>query len=133
MRNEHLEYPLPFLPTFSTRAVPILPLPAAALALSGPAAAGIPSASGNYYADAATLDRLETNGQVLFRYCEPSGAVTGAANPNGSARNIAGIINETGNVLGMMPHPERSCEALLGSEDGNLIFESVIDAVGSAD
>ncbi len=85
---------------------------------------------GNYYADALTLDRLEAENRVLFRYCEPSGAVTEAANPNGSARNIAGIINETGNVLGMMPHPERSCEALLGSADGNLIFQSVIDTIG---
>ncbi len=84
---------------------------------------------GNYYADAAVLAQLEANGQVLFRYCEPSGAVTAAANPNGSAGNIAGIINRQGNVLGMMPHPERSCETLLGSEDGNLLFQSIIDAV----
>ena len=84
---------------------------------------------GNYYADAATLDRLEAEGQVLFRYCEPSGEITAAANPNGSARNIAGIINERGNVLGMMPHPERSCEVILGSDDGNLIFQSMIDTL----
>jgi phosphoribosylformylglycinamidine synthase subunit PurQ / glutaminase len=83
---------------------------------------------GNYYADDATLIRLEEEGRVLFRYCEPSGAVTEAANPNGSAQNIAGIVNERGNVLGMMPHPERSCERLLGSEDGNLIFQSIIDS-----
>ncbi len=81
---------------------------------------------GNYYADPGTLDRLESQGQVLFRYCDYEGAATEAANPNGSARNIAGIINEAGNVLGMMPHPERSCEAVLGSEDGNLIFQSII-------
>lgn len=85
---------------------------------------------GNYYADAETLHRLESNGQVLFRYCEPDGAVTAAANPNGSAHNIAGIVNARGNVLGMMPHPERSCEELLGSADGNLILGSVVDAVG---
>ena len=85
---------------------------------------------GNYYADPAILDRLEANGQVLFRYCESSGEVTEGANPNGSARNIAGIVNEAGNVLGMMPHPERSCEKLLGSEDGNLIFMSLIDRLG---
>jgi phosphoribosylformylglycinamidine synthase len=126
MRNEHLEYRCQWAnlrtertdTAFTRRCRP-------GQALRVPVSHG----EGNYYADAATLDRLEANGQVLFRYCEPSGAVTGAANPNGSARNIAGIINETGNVLGMMPHPERSCEALLGSEDGNLIFESVIDAV----
>ena len=65
---------------------------------------------------------------MLFRYCDAQGEVTEAANPNGSARNIAGIMNEAGNVLGMMPHPERSCEDILGSTDGNLIFKSIIDA-----
>ena len=83
---------------------------------------------GNYYADAATLAQLEEEGRVLFRYCEPSGAVTELANPNGSAHNIAGIVSEGGNVLGMMPHPERSCEAILGSTDGNLIFQSIVDS-----
>jgi phosphoribosylformylglycinamidine synthase len=83
---------------------------------------------GNYYADAATLARLEEEGRVLFRYCEPSGAPTESANPNGSAHNIAGIVNEGGNVLGMMPHPERSCEPILGSTDGSLIFQSIIDS-----
>lgn len=82
---------------------------------------------GNYYADAATLAQLEEEGRVLFRYCEPSGAVTETANPNGSAHNIAGIVSEAGNVLGMMPHPERSCEPILGSTDGNLIFQSIAD------
>ena len=82
---------------------------------------------GNFYADTATLALLEEEGRVLFRYCEPSGAVTDPANPNGSAHNIAGIINEAGNVLGMMPHPERSCELILGSTDGSLIFQSIID------
>jgi phosphoribosylformylglycinamidine synthase len=83
---------------------------------------------GNYYADASTLARLEEEGRVLFRYCGPDGAVTGEANPNGSAHNIAGIVNEAGNVLGMMPHPERSCEELLGGTDGGLIFQSIIDS-----
>ncbi|MFQ6029252.1 MAG: phosphoribosylformylglycinamidine synthase subunit PurQ [Dehalococcoidia bacterium] len=86
---------------------------------------------GNYYADVAMLAQLEEQGRVLFRYCEPSGEMTDDANPNGSAHNIAGIINEAGNVLGMMPHPERSCEALLGSADGNLIFQSIIDSCRS--
>ena len=85
---------------------------------------------GNYYADAETLDMLEREGRVLFRYCDAAGQATDAANPNGSANNIAGIVNETGNVLGMMPHPERSCEELLGSADGALIFQSIIDSVG---
>src|SRR6202022_1187708 len=72
---------------------------------------------GNYFADDETLDELEENHQVVFRYCEPDGDVSRAANPNGSARNIAGIINAAGNVLGMMPHPERCSEALLGNTD----------------
>ena len=87
---------------------------------------------GNYYADAATLDALERNGQVLFRYCDADGAITEEANPNGSARNIAGLINAGGNVLGMMPHPERSCEAVLGSDDGALIFQSIINHCAAA-
>lgn len=86
---------------------------------------------GNYYADEATLDRLESNGQVVFRYCTPEGLVTPEANPNGSLRNIAGVINERGNVLGMMPHPERASEALMGGEDGLFIWRSLIEsAVG---
>ena len=83
---------------------------------------------GNYYADAAVLSQLEEEGRVLFRYCEASGEITESANPNGSARNIAGILNQRGNVLGMMPHPERSCEDLLGSSDGKLIFQSIVDS-----
>ncbi|MEK7814528.1 MAG: phosphoribosylformylglycinamidine synthase subunit PurQ [Chloroflexota bacterium] len=86
---------------------------------------------GNYYADASTLAQLEEEGRVLFRYCGPDGAVTEGANPNGSAHNIAGVLNEAGNVLGMMPHPERSCEELLGSTDGSLIFQSIIDSITS--
>ena len=86
---------------------------------------------GSYYADEATLDRLEGNGQVVFRYCTPEGLVTPEANPNGSLRNIAGIINERGNVLGMMPHPERASERLMGGEDGLFLWRSVIEsAVG---
>lgn len=80
---------------------------------------------GNYVADAATLDMLEADKRILFRYCDPQGNVTAASNPNGAANNIAGIINEAGNVLGVMPHPERSMEALLGSTDGVPLFESL--------
>lgn len=83
---------------------------------------------GNYHADAATLDRLEANGQVLFRYCDANGQPTSEANPNGSSRNIAGIINERGNVMGMMPHPERHVETLLGTNDGLAIFQSIVKA-----
>ena len=85
---------------------------------------------GNYYADAATLDLLEHAGRVAFRYCDGEGAATAEANPNGSLRNIAGVLNERGNVLGMMPHPERACEPLLGGDDGNAIWQSVLAAVG---
>ena len=81
---------------------------------------------GNYYADTDTLDRLESRGQVAFRYCTPDGEVTEGANPNGSVRNIAGITNEQRNVLGMMPHPERCCEEIVGGTDGRVIFESII-------
>jgi phosphoribosylformylglycinamidine synthase len=63
---------------------------------------------------------------VVFRYCDAAGQATAAANPNGSANNIAGIINERGNVLGMMPHPERACEALLGGEDGLYVWRSIL-------
>ena len=83
---------------------------------------------GRYYADDATLDELEASGRVAFRYCAPDGAVTPEANPNGSLRNIAGIVNERGNVLGMMPHPERAGEALMGGSDGLLLWRSVIEA-----
>ena len=82
---------------------------------------------GNYYADEATLEKLESNHQVVFRYSTPSGKVTEEANPNGSLYNIAGIVNKEGNVLGMMPHPEQACELLLGSIDGNLIWEAIIE------
>jgi len=80
---------------------------------------------GNYVADDATLDRLEAENRVLFRYVDPSGGATDAGNPNGSMRNIAGIMNERGNVMGLMPHPERSVELLLGSTDGLGVFTSL--------
>lgn len=86
---------------------------------------------GNYYADADVLARLESNRQVVFRYCSPVGQVDDAANPNGSVHNIAGICNERRNVVGMMPHPERACEPLLGGTDGLVILRSVIDAVSA--
>jgi phosphoribosylformylglycinamidine synthase len=81
---------------------------------------------GNYYAPARTLRDMERNGQVVFRYCDADGNVTAEANVNGSMGNIAGIRNKEGNVLGLMPHPERASEALLGSEDGRTIFGSLI-------
>jgi len=90
---------------------------------------GMPIAhgEGRYYAAAATLDRLEANGQVVLRYAPLSGDPAGEDyNPNGSLRDIAGIVNERGNVCGLMPHPERCCDALVGGEDGRRLFESVI-------
>ncbi len=84
---------------------------------------------GNYYADEATLDLLEERGQIAFRYCDADGAVTPSANPNGSARNIAGIFNETKTVLGLMPHPENAIDALLGSTDGRGLFTGLVTAL----
>ena len=81
---------------------------------------------GNYYAEASELVELERNGQVVFRYTTPAGEVTPDSNPNGSANNIAGIVNRAGNVLGMMPHPERAAEKALGSWDGAILFRSLL-------
>ena len=81
---------------------------------------------GNYFADEATLRDLEDSGRVLFRYSTESGDVVDSANPNGSLHNIAGIANAAGNVMGMMPHPERCCEEIVGGVDGRVIFESII-------
>lgn len=81
---------------------------------------------GNYFTDEKTLSSLNKNGQVIFRYSSVDGIVNEDFNPNGSLENIAGIVNEKGNVLGMMPHPERSCDTVLGRTDGMLIFNSVV-------
>lgn len=86
---------------------------------------------GRYYADEAVLDQLEANDQVVFRYADATGQLTPDANINGSVRHIAGIVNERGNVLGIMPHPERCVEPLIGSGDGRLVFESLIDHVAA--
>ena len=80
---------------------------------------------GNYFAEDAVLDELERNRQVIFRYCDAEGRLTNDANPNGSARNIAGICNRERNVVGLMPHPERCAEGLLGNADGLPIFQSI--------
>ena len=127
LRNQHLEYRCQwsYLRTeradtsFSLRCQPgqLLRVP-------------VSHGDGNYFADPETLATLEEEGRVLFRYSDLSGEATEEANPNGAAHNIAGIVNQAGNILGMMPHPERSCEAILGSTDGNLIFQSIIDSCG---
>ena len=84
---------------------------------------------GNYFADEATLDRLEERGQIAFRYCDAEGEFSPEANPNGSARAIAGIFNETKNVLGLMPHPENAVEELHGSTDGRAMFKGIVEAL----
>jgi phosphoribosylformylglycinamidine synthase len=92
----------------------------------------IAHADGNYYTDPITLAALQANAQIIFRYCTPDGKVTPEANPNGSLDNIAGIRSAEGNVLGMMPHPERCAEEVLGNDDGRLIFLSMLDALKKA-
>lgn len=91
----------------------------------------IAHADGNYFCDDATYHQLEENAQIVFRYCNEAGETTPEANPNGARGNIAGICNSDGNVLGMMPHPERACEELLGSTDGLGIFRSLANAIAS--
>ncbi len=84
---------------------------------------------GNYFADGDTLDRLEGEGQIAFRYCNQDGAPADEANPNGSQRNIAGIYSNCGQILGLMPHPERLADDELGGSDGRLMFESLVGAL----
>ncbi|MHA2620310.1 MAG: phosphoribosylformylglycinamidine synthase subunit PurQ [bacterium JZ-2024 1] len=90
----------------------------------------IAHADGNYFADPQTLDRLERGKRIVLRFCDEKGRVIPAANPNGSFNNITGIIDETGHALGMMPHPERASERLLGSEDGLRVFTSMLTYLG---
>ncbi len=87
----------------------------------------IAHSDGNYFIPEDGLKRLKENGQIVFRYCDPEGHVTPEANPNGSLENIAGICNQAKNVLGMMPHPERASESILGSEDGKYVFGSIVN------
>jgi phosphoribosylformylglycinamidine synthase subunit PurQ / glutaminase len=92
----------------------------------------IAHADGNYYADAATLERIEGDGRIVLRYCSAQGEVKEASNPNGSAAGIAGLINEGGNVLGMMPHPERAMDGVLGSVDGLGFFTALASHLAPA-
>jgi phosphoribosylformylglycinamidine synthase len=87
---------------------------------------------GNYFCDAETLAKLKAEDRIAFRYATPEGDVTAKANPNGSLENIAGVLNEERNVLGMMPHPDRSSETLLGSADGLLLFKAMAKSLAAA-
>lgn len=86
---------------------------------------------GRYYADTKTLSELNQNGQIIFRYCDEHGQVTAAANPNGSLENIAGVCNAGKNVFGMMPHPERAADQVLGNTDGIPLFESILNTINA--
>jgi phosphoribosylformylglycinamidine synthase I len=86
---------------------------------------------GNYYADPDTVRQLEASGRVVFRYCDAQGRITDSSNPNGAVNGIAGICSENRNVVGLMPHPERACEPVLGSGDGLVLFESVVTSLAT--
>ncbi len=124
MRNDHLQFRCQWVNLRVENAdSPYTNLCASGDVLRVPISHG----EGNYYADANTLDELEAGGQVLFRYCSDNGEISAQSNPNGSSRAIAGITNADGNVLGMMPHPERCCDPLVGGTDGLLIFRSIVE------
>jgi phosphoribosylformylglycinamidine synthase len=96
---------------------------------NGPLKIPIAHGDGNYFADRETLNKLQDNKQIVFRYCSSDGIITNDYNPNGSVFNIAGVMNKNGNVLGMMPHPERSSDPVLGKTDGSLIFKSLANYI----
>lgn len=124
LRNEHLQYRCQWVHIkVENEATPFTTACRRGQVLSMPISHG----DGRYYADAETLAMLEAERRVVFRYCTLAGETTPEANPNGSLGNIAGIVNDGGNVLGMMPHPERACEALLGGEDGLAIWRSLLE------
>jgi len=100
-----------------------------ALPVDRPAMMPIAHGEGCYFADPETLAGLQSRGQILWQYCDSAGRITEASNPNGSVQNIAGIANERFNVAGLMPHPDRAAEGLLGSEDGRRVFEGMIAAL----
>ena len=126
MRNKHLEFRCQWTNLRTeTAATPFTTACAPEQVLRIPISHG----EGCYYADAATLRDLNVNNQVVFRYATPEGQITDDANPNGSLENIAGICNRGRNVLGMMPHPERCAEAILGGTDGLPIFQSIVQSL----
>ena len=101
--------------------------------VSTSAALKIPIAhgEGRYYAEPSVLQQMNDNSQILFRYCDEAGNITAEANPNGSLENIAGVCNEGKNVFGMMPHPERAADVMLGNTDGRAVFESILSMVNA--
>ena len=122
LRNSHLEYRCEWVSLrVENNHTPFTRSCSAGQVLSIPISHG----EGRYYADPETQSELERNNQIIFRYCSPEGDTSPEANPNGSLDNIAGVTNLTGNVIGMMPHPERACESLLGSDDGAALFKSI--------
>ena len=126
IRNDHLEFRCsPGTLRVETSSSPFTSQFSSGDVVSMPVSHG----EGNYQADDETLAMLEVDGRVIFRYVDKDNQPTPEANPNGSLNNIAGIINATGNVLGMMPHPERACESILGSVDGNPLWQSIAAAV----
>lgn len=127
IRNDHLE----FRCQWTDLRVDNISTPFSARARPGQViSVPISHGEGNYFAPRETLKEIENNGQVIFRYSAPDGGMDVVNNPNGSINNIAGVTNQEGNVLGMMPHPERCCDSLLGGTDGKLIFGSVVDYLG---
>jgi phosphoribosylformylglycinamidine synthase I len=129
VRNEHLEFRCEWVNLRIERADTIFTNTAAkGQLLRVPISHG----EGNWQSDSETVRRVEDNGQVLLRYADASGNVSEATNPNGSTNGIAGIINERGNVLGLMPHPEKACETLIGGADGNVLFESMMRSATAA-
>jgi phosphoribosylformylglycinamidine synthase subunit PurQ / glutaminase len=128
MRNEHLRFVCRDVHLRTeTSNTPFSSLLEPGELITAPVAHG----EGNYYADEATLDDLESNDQVVFRYADAEGRLVREANPNGSSRNIAGIVNRGRNVLGMMPHPERACESILGGSEGIKVLRSIVSSMAT--
>jgi phosphoribosylformylglycinamidine synthase len=125
MRNEHLRFVCRDVHLrVETTSTPFTERLEPGELITAPVAHG----EGNYYADDAAIAELERNDQIVFRYVDAEGRATRDANPNGSAANIAGIVNRGRNVLGLMPHPERACETLVGGSTGLRIFQSILHA-----
>ena len=128
MRNDHLQFRCKWV-NLKTETIST-PFTKTITSLN-PLRVPISHGEGQYYVNDDTLKELERDDRIVFRYCEPNGDVTKESNPNGSINNIAGIINANRNVLGMMPHPERACEDILGSSDGLSIFESIVNSTSN--